>query len=123
MSFESFKAGFAKQCVESGIDPIVALDAALARKEAVVGEVLKGVGGAIGSLGAWGIPLAFGGAAATGGALGAAASGVQEMGEDDVEDVRRREMINNYRQLAREMEMRAKNRPQPQFKARSPIMR
>jgi hypothetical protein len=41
MSFQSFKEGFAKQCVASGIDPIEALDAALGKKQAgVVGDIL-----------------------------------------------------------------------------------
>lgn len=127
MSFESFKAGFAKQCVDAGIDPLVALDAALGEKQAfgegIVGAAGNFLGSAAGTLGGMALPVYVGGSALAGAGIGAAASGMQETAEDDVEDIRKREMIDSYRQLAREMEIRAKNRPQPQFKARSPIMR
>ena len=125
MSLESFKSGFVKRCQESGVDPALALDVALSEKQAgAVWDAVKGpmgtVAGAVKQLGPiayFGIPIGAGAGA------GYAASRMQELDEDDVEDVRKREMIDNYRQLAKEMEIRRKNRPQIPTRSRYPIVR
>jgi hypothetical protein len=139
MSLESFISGFIGSCQKAGMSVAQTekcLDTALALTEKKADDSggipgLSAVGGAIGGIakgigktvGNWALPLYVGAPAAAGAGIGYAASRMQELGEDDIDDVRRREMIDNYRRLASEMEVRAKSRPQPQYKARSPIMR
>jgi hypothetical protein len=127
MSIENFKIGFIKECQSRGVDPESALDYALAmvEKSAFPGEsMLKGIGKGIFDTAATVGPLAYVGVpAGIGAGAGYAASRMQELDENDVEDVRRKEMIDNYRQLAREMEIRSKSQMHPPMKAHSPLVR
>lgn len=137
MSLQEFKDSFLNSCKQAGLSEAeidYCIDAALAGSEksaetgwefltgpaSSIWEGVKGVGKGLGSAGAAayvGAPVGLGIAG------GAALSALNDADSIDEEDARHQETIDTYRQLAHEMELRAKDRRQTNTRARSQIVR
>jgi len=121
---DAFKVGFLSRCVEEGIAPedigayvekaAAALDGVaapmeLARKQAgLLSDVMKVPGALvdtvsrvaapiISTIGNWGIPAAIVGPPAAGAAVGHLMSRMGDVSDEDVEAIRVKELINEYR--------------------------
>lgn len=136
MSLQEFKESFLASCKQAGLSEAEidsCIDTALAQTqkaaegwEALTTPLSKAWDAAktIARPAATGAGYAYLGIPALVGAGGGAALSALRGADDmDVEDARRQETIDTYRQLAHEMELRAKSRSEVPTKARSPIVR
>lgn len=102
---EAFKVGFLARCVEDGLLPeqieaSAKVAADLMEKQAVIGPILSGAAeigkGALGTVANYGLPTAIVAPPLLGGLLGYGLAKATDIDDRDVEDVKNREVIDEY---------------------------
>ncbi len=112
---ELFKIGFLKQTADLGLAP-QDFERALEKQAVIPG---LGVGKSIAqtgwSMGRTGLALSLGLPLVGGAAIGAAARGATRADDEDLDEVKQKEMTNLYRQLAQDVRERTDRERQRKF--------
>lgn len=125
-SREAFKCGFLARCAEDGLSPEGMLRRAKAAREkvAVLGTLINktvdvGKGVVDASLG-WGIPLALAAPPILGGIGGAALAKATDIDDQDVEDIKDKELLDEYRRQTAQLRRHRLVRDYQDRKRRAP---
>lgn len=123
---EAFKVGFLAKCAEDGLTP----DQMLARvkqakdaleKRAFIGGLLGSAAGAVGgaakSVAGYGIPLALAAPPILGGLAGYGLAKATDVDDTDVDDIKNRELVEEYKRQAEKLKQQAAVRRYKQDRA------
>ena len=130
MSFQTFKCNFLALCKQAGLSESeidARIDEALFSRVKEANPAWDAAKGGLSAIRDYSWPLAtalyVGAPTIAGAGAGAFLSKLNDADAMDEEDAQRQETIDTYRQLAHEMELRAKSRAQVPTRSRSPLVR
>jgi phosphate/sulfate permease len=109
---EAFKVGFLKQCATEGLSPDEILSRVktasyMLEKRAFIGGLIGGAanaaGGALKTVGSYGLPLALAAPPILGGLAGYGLAKATDVDDTDVDAIKNRELVEEYRRQAEKL--------------------
>lgn len=113
---EAFKIGFLAKCAEDGLTPDQMLARVKAAKDAfekrafiggLLGSAAGAVGGAAKTVAGYGIPLALAAPPILGGLAGYGLAKATDVDDTDVDDIKNRELVEEYKRQAAKLQQQA----------------
>lgn len=110
---EAFKIGFLAKCAEDGLTPDEMLSRVTQAKAAIekrafigglLGSAAGAVGGAAKNVAGYGIPLALAAPPILGGLAGYGLAKATDVDDTDVEDIKNRELVEEYKRQAAKLQ-------------------